>query len=244
MSLEGIKKAITKKTKTIIAPHMFGCPLPMDEIMDFGIPVIEDCAQAIGGTYKGKELGSYGDLSIFSFYATKMMTTGQGGMVLTDDEALFEKIVDLREFDGRNDYKPRYNYKLTDIQAAMGLVQLDRLDEFVRSRRIIARLFTSAFSKLPLGFPEAVHIRENVFFRYIVCTADSLEDIFGQYHHRGIEVKKPVHIPLHRYLEIDPGRFSRAEYLIESSFSIPIYPAMTDKETERIIDATQEIFST
>lgn len=244
VSVDCIRQAATPRTKAIIVPHLFGCPVPIDEIISLGVPIIEDCAQAIGGTYKGKELGSYGDVSICSFYATKMMTTGQGGMVLTDDEDIYQRALDLREFDGCDNYKARYNYKLTDIQAALGIVQLERLPEFTRYRRSVARRYNSVFSKLPFTLPEAARIKENVFFRYVMLTDEFRDDVIGQYRHLGIEVKKPVHKPLHRYLKLDPDRFPQAEKLMEKAISIPIYPALDDHEIERIIDATRQIFTT
>ena len=243
MSVDGVKKALSKKTKAIIVPHLFGCPAPIDEITAFGVPVIEDCAQAIGGTYKGHELGSYGAISICSFYATKMMTTGQGGMLLTDDEKLFRTIVDLREYDNRPDYKPRYNYMLTDIQAALGLAQLERLPEFVRARRMIARKYSASFSSLDLTLPAANSNKENVFFRYIAITDGDFDDVLAQYHHLGIDVRKPVFKPLHRYLELDPALFPRAETLEKQAFSIPIYPSLSGKDIERIVETTGKIFT-
>ncbi len=244
LTAEVIKSALTKKTRAIIVPHLFGCPAPIDEIVDLGIPVIEDCAQAIGGTYKGKELGSFGNISICSFYATKMMTSGQGGMVLTDDERVYQKVLDLREYDGRKNYKPRFNYKLTDIQAALALVQAERLSSFVRYRRVIARRYTASFSTFNLTLPSANQNRENIFFRYLICTDRNIEDVMAQFQHLGIEVKKPIYIPLHRYLKLAPEDFPRAEELVRTALSIPIYPALKDREIERIVEATGELFST
>ena len=243
MCVEGVKAALSSRTKAVIVPHLFGCPASIDRIIDLGVPVIEDCAQAIGGTYKGREIGSYGAISICSFYATKMMTTGQGGMLLTDDEELFRTILDLREYDNRSDYKPRYNYMLTDIQAALGLPQLERLPEFVRSRRIIARKYNTSFSSLGLTLPAANSNNENVFFRYIAIADGDRDDVMAQYHHLGIDVKKPVFKPLHRYLDLDPALFPRAEVLEKQAFSIPIYPSLSGKDIERIVEATGEIFT-
>ncbi len=125
---ESAGKKISDKTKAVIVPHMFGCPADMDGIMELNIPIIEDCAQSIGAVYKGKKLGSFGDLSIFSFFATKMMTTGHGGMVLTDSPELLKKLEDLTTYDEREEYGIAYNFELTDFQAAKPRSQLNRLD--------------------------------------------------------------------------------------------------------------------
>jgi len=243
MSSEEVRSKLTPLTKAIIVPHLFGCPASIDEIISLGVPVIEDCAHSIGGTYKGKEIGSYGSLSICSFYATKMMTTGEGGMVLTNDEALYQTVLDLKDYDGRNDYQVRYNYKLSDIQAAIGLEQLQRLPEFVRRRKVIARFYSAALTSLPrINLLPACQDRDNVFFRYIACTDRNLTEIMEEYQELGIEVRKPVHLPIHHYLGLPVAEFPKAEHLMKTAFSIPIYPGLTDHELERIIDATHSIF--
>ncbi|MBM4272745.1 MAG: DegT/DnrJ/EryC1/StrS aminotransferase family protein, partial [Deltaproteobacteria bacterium] len=133
-----LKKRLTKKTKAIIIPHMFGLPADMEEILSLGIPVIEDCAQSLGSRYRDSCTGRLGTLSIFSFYATKMIATGEGGMVLSDDESLLEKIRDLRDYDEKELYTVRYNYKMTDFQAAFGISQLKKLFSFIKRRKEIA----------------------------------------------------------------------------------------------------------
>jgi dTDP-4-amino-4,6-dideoxygalactose transaminase len=114
------KKAITPKTKAIIVPHMFGTPAELDELLDTGVPVIEDCAQSLGAIYRGRKVGGFGKLSICSFYATKLITTGEGGMVLTNDDEIYRNISEIRQYDKKSLNTLRYNYKLTDFQAALG----------------------------------------------------------------------------------------------------------------------------
>jgi perosamine synthetase len=119
-----IEKAITDRTKAIIVPHMFGLPADIDAILSLGIPVIEDCAHTVGATVNGRKAGSFGLVSILSFYSTKMLGAGEGGMVLSNDRRLIETIRDLRAYDEKETYVVRYNYKLTDIQAALIASQL------------------------------------------------------------------------------------------------------------------------
>ena len=103
---------------------MFGLPADIREIVALGVPVIEDCAQSLGSRYEGTPTGSFGVLSVFSFYATKVICTGEGGMVASSDRRLIERVRDLRDYDEKEDDGLRYNYKLTDLQAALGVVQL------------------------------------------------------------------------------------------------------------------------
>src|SRR5581483_4123677 len=116
---------LTARTKAIIAPHTYGFPADIGALRALGVPVVEDCAQAIGAAVAGRKAGTLGDIAIFSFYATKLMTTGQGGMVV-GPRTLMETVRDLRDFDCRPTYRVRYNYQMTDFQAALGRSQLAR----------------------------------------------------------------------------------------------------------------------
>ncbi|MDP3286082.1 MAG: DegT/DnrJ/EryC1/StrS aminotransferase family protein, partial [Desulfobacterales bacterium] len=118
MDVRDLRKRLTGKTKAIIVPHIFGLPADIREIVSLGVPVIEDCAQSLGSRYEGSPAGSFGALSVFSFYATKVICTGEGGMIASGDSQLLGKIRDLRDYDEKDDGRLRYNYKLTDLQAA------------------------------------------------------------------------------------------------------------------------------
>ena len=143
--VQDIKNKITQKTKAIILPHMFGLAADIHEIQELGIPIIEDCAQSIGAEYHDKKVGSFGELSIFSFYATKMICTGEGGMILSNSKELLERIRDLHNYDFKPDYKVRYNYKLTDLQAALGISQMNHLPHFIKKRQQIAGIYNKEF---------------------------------------------------------------------------------------------------
>lgn len=141
---ELIEKKITKKTKAILPVHLFGHPVDLEPLMEIaekhGLPVVEDAAQAHGAKYKGKRVGAFGKISCFSFYADKVITTVEGGMALTDDSELAEKMRMLRSFGMHKQkkfYHPilGYNYKMSDIHAAIGLVQLRKLDKYIQRRR-------------------------------------------------------------------------------------------------------------
>ncbi|MDY6953716.1 MAG: DegT/DnrJ/EryC1/StrS aminotransferase family protein, partial [Thermodesulfobacteriota bacterium] len=112
ISISHIEKALSRRTAAIIVPHMFGLSADTDAILSFGVPVIEDCAQSVGATLHGQYAGSFGTLSIFSFYATKMLCAGEGGAILSNDEDLLQQARDRRDYDEKETYAPRYNYKL------------------------------------------------------------------------------------------------------------------------------------
>lgn len=134
-----LKNKIRNKTKLIIVPHLFGLSADMKEIVKYGIPVIEDGAQSIGALYQGRQVGNLGIACVLSFYATKVITTGEGGMILSNSEEMLNKIRDLRDYDEKKHFKVRFNYKLTDFQASLGISQLKKLTSWIEKRRQIAK---------------------------------------------------------------------------------------------------------
>ena len=166
MDISNLKKRVKRSTKAIILPHLFGLPADIDEILSLGIPVIEDCAQAIGAVYKGKKAGSYGRLSCFSFYATKVLSTGEGGMVVSDSKNLLKKIRDFRDYDNKRNYSVRYNYKMMDIQAAMGIAQLKKLHSFLLKRVNIAKRYSSVLQEFCNVPSIRYKDRKHIFFRF------------------------------------------------------------------------------
>ena len=205
----------------VIAVHLFGAPA---ELPDHPA-VVEDIAQSMGGP-----TGCATPVAITSFYATKLMTTGEGGMLFTDDPALAEYARDRRDYDNRDDLIERFNYKMTDLQAAIGRVQLARLPEFLQRRRAIAQRYTEAFQGLPIRLPDP---EGHVFFRYVIATQerDALESHLAE---NGVEAKRPVHRPAHHYLG---GDFPRSEQAHRECLSLPIYPSLGDEEAARVIES-------
>lgn len=219
--------AVPQGVRAVILPHLFGAPARIPHTSG---ALMEDIAQSIGG-----ETGKTGVIAIASFYVTKMLATGEGGMILTDDAALAEEVRDRRDYDCRNDDKPRFAYKMTDIQAAIGREQLKRLPEFVSRRRAIAAQYLEAFAGLPLALPNPAG---HVFFRFVVATPHrgALEAALAQ---DGIEAKRPVYCPAHHALG---GVFPMAERAHRECLSIPIYPAMTSLETRDVIECVLKFF--
>lgn len=180
-----IEDKITQNTKAIMAVHIYGLPCEMKPILDlagkYDLFLVEDAAEVIGQTYDGKPCGSFGDISTFSFYPNKHVTTGEGGMVLTDDARLAEKCEDLRNLCfGR---KKRFvheelgwNYRLSNVQAALGLAQLEKLDQHVERKREIGRTYTRLLRGLAgVELPsEATSHAENIYWVYGIVLEDSL----------------------------------------------------------------------
>jgi dTDP-4-amino-4,6-dideoxygalactose transaminase len=234
IDVRDLKKRIKKSTKAIILPHQFGLPADIDEILSLGIPVIEDCAQAIGAVYKGKKAGSFGRLSCFSFYATKVLSTGEGGMVASDSKNLLKKIRDLRGYDNKKNYTVRYNYKMTDIQAAMGIAQLKKLNAFLLKRVNIAKRYSSELQEFCNVPSVRYKDRKHIFFRFPIQIQGSVSKALNFFSERGVTCARPVFKPIHKYLQING--FPNTDTVWNNTISIPIYPSLTDKEICKILD--------
>lgn len=243
ISVINIEKKIGYRTKAIIVPHMFGLAADIDKILSFGIPVIEDCAQSIGATYKGKMVGSFGVISTFSFYATKMLATGEGGMATSNSNELLEKMRDLRDYDFKSEYNVRYNYKMTDIQAALGIHQLSKLPTFVDKRKLIAEYYNKEFSNLDVTLPTSKKHKKHIFYRYVVRTNKDMDikRCLDEFKKKDIVCDSPVYKPLHVYLGLNSNDFFNTEKIMNSAISIPVYPSLTGKELNYISSIAKEV---
>jgi dTDP-4-amino-4,6-dideoxygalactose transaminase len=261
---------ITQRTKAIIPVHLGGQPCDMDEIQTLAqahhLRVIEDAAHALPSEYHGKRIGRISEFTCFSFYATKTLTTGEGGMVTTESPAAAQRIRLMRLHGIENDAWKRYRddgswryevheagfkYNLTDMQAAIGLVQLAKCDAMRRARQRIAQVYTDAFSSHEeLLLPEIQSDRSTSWHLYILrlrsdrlrVDRDAFMRALGA---RGVSCS--VHfIPLHlqpyyqRAYGYKEGDFPNAEQQFASCLSLPIFPGMTDLEIEHVIRAARE----
>ena len=231
-----VKKRINDRTRAIIVPHLFGLAADLDSLSALDVPIIEDCAQAVGSEYAQRPVGTFGIAAIYSFYATKVITTGEGGMVVTNSQDIAERIRDLKTYDRRDDYKIRFNYKITDIQAAMGLGQLQRLDAFIRRRKAIAKHYTRSFKALALNLPP--HDAGHIFFRYVLDLNTNSLPWIQALARQGIGCDRPVYLPLHRQMH-RPG-CPVSEKAWKNSLSLPIYPSLSDEEVTRVIVAVKK----
>jgi dTDP-4-amino-4,6-dideoxygalactose transaminase len=228
---DDVKKRITNRTRAIIVPHMFGLAADLDRLLKLDVPIIEDCAQAVGGTYHQKPLGTFGDAAIFSFYATKMMATGEGGMVTSNSPEFIARIRDLKTYDGKTADTVRYNYKMTDVQAALGEVQLARLPDFIARRRKIARTYYEDFKLLNIKLP--VEIEEHIYYRFVIGLENDCEGFIRKLAQEAVGCARPVFLPIHRHLKKDG--YPVTDKVWDTSLSIPIYPSLENSEIERII---------
>lgn len=225
------KKRITRRTRAIIVPHMFGLAADLDGLTALGVPIIEDCAQAVGGTYAGKPVGTFGQAAVFSFYATKVMTTGEGGMVVSGSKKLMARVNDLRNYDERGQYKIRYNYKMTDFQAALGLVQLAKLETFVRRRRKIAGEYTHFLKDYGLKLPSTDP--GHIYFRYVVGLKSDSATVIQRLQAKGIMAARPVYKPLHHYLKLKGYPHSIRAW--RQAVSLPIYPSLSRGAVKNVL---------
>lgn len=231
-----VKKKINKKTKAVIVPHLFGLPARMNEFKNLGIYVIEDCAQSVGAKIDEKITGTFGDISIFSFYSTKVMTTsGEGGMVLTSSSKLNSAIEDLRDYDEKAFYRVRYNYKMTDVAAAMGLTQLKKLDRFIDARRGTAKYYNDRLNGRDI-FIERENGGSNIYFRYLVKIDKDQNKFVKAARDSMVSVKRPVYFPLHRHLNLRDSDFPVSTKAWKTVFSVPIYPSILKKEVVQTAD--------
>lgn len=261
-----IEKRITSKTKVIAPVDFAGRPCDYDEILKIAkkrnLLVVEDACHSLGSKYKGKKVGSFADMTVLSFHPVKTITSGEGGMILTNNENFYEKLKILRHHGiiKRPENGPWYyeienlgfNYRLTDFQSALGLSQLKKLDKFVRARKIIVKKYNEAFKDTrEIIIPEEKNDTESA--RHIYAIQLRLEllkigrrEIFEELQKKGIGVQ--VHyVPLHlhpfyqREFGYKKGDFPVAENYYNRAITLPLFPKMTDKDIDRIIKTTKEI---
>lgn len=223
--------------RCVIAVHTYGAAADIAELKNGRRRVIEDCCHTLGGADGGGYIGSEGDVAIFSFYATKVITGGQGGLVWSANESLVADVEDYREFDCRQIYRPRFNLQMTDFQAALIESQMRRLDVIKQRRRSIATIYQD---NLAPGLYAQARWDENstMPYRFIVITPDQdVRDALRLHMaHAGISCAVPIerYELLHRYLCLDPQDYPVAERLVETTLSLPIHLCLSDNEVEHI----------
>jgi len=232
------EKAVSPRTRAIIVPHAFGLPADLSKLQALGVPLIEDCAQTLGATEGGRPVGSVGKMAVCSFYATKLLCTGEGGMVLSNDPVILETGRALRDYDEKPTLETAaFNRKLTDLQAALGLSQLAQFRSFLERRAAIAAYYHDALRQTGLVLPAIPPGRSHIFYRYVVRLPRSrrlqqpLEELLTRLERHGVQCRRPVFRPLHRYLGLDG--YPNSEEALETALSIPIYPSLTDDEMTR-----------
>ncbi len=262
MKIDEIESKITSRTKAVLVVHLYGLPVEMNHVLElaqkYNLKVIEDAAEMHGQTYYGKPCGSFGDISTFSFYPNKHITTGEGGMVVTDHEALAEKCRMLRNLCFRKDIRYVHdeisdNYRFTNLQAAVGLAQLERLDEFVEKKREIGKFYTNALAdikriKLPVAKTEYA---DNIYWVYGIVLSKEIplsnQEITKLLAAEGIGTRTffwCMHEqPVYQKQGMFAGeKYENAEYLARKGFYIPSGLAITKTQMEIVADKIHKVF--
>jgi perosamine synthetase len=261
-----VAESITPLTRAVIAVDYAGQPCDYAALGDLcrqhGLALVADGCHALGAAFQGRQVGSLADLTAFSFHPVKHLTTGEGGMVTTDDAGLAQRLRRFRNHGIAADFRQReaqgswyyemvdlgYNYRLTDIQCALGLSQLRKLPDFVARRQAMARRYDAAFAGLagvePLARRDG---REHSYHLYVVRLKLPLDRAraFQALRRRGLGVNVhylPVHLhPFYRErFGTGPGLCPAAEAAYEEILSLPLFPAMTDEQVETVIEAVKE----
>ena len=247
MDPEDVKRKISSKTKAIMCVHLYGHACDMDSLCEIArsnnVFLIEDCAEALGTKYKNKHVGTFGDIATFSFYGNKTITTGEGGMVTTNDATLHERAV---HFKGQGLAKYReywhdvigYNYRMTNICAAIGLAQLERIDETIVKKREIAELYKQNLKNSNIHFHQE---HKDVFHSYWMCSIliDKIEDrdlLRNHLSKNGIETR-PLFYPVHT-MPMYASKYEKhkvAENLGWRGMNLPSYPGLTKTNIEEIV---------
>lgn len=236
LAADDAKRRLTARTRCVIVPHAFGLAVDLGPFAALGVPVLEDCAQALGARVDGRPVGSLGSIAVCSFYATKLLTTGEGGAV-AGPIALVERARDWRDYDERQDLRPRFNYKLTEMQAALGSSQLGRFDQFVARRRAIAAHYRARLARAGCQVPADAGER-HVYHRFVVGLTRPIDPVIEHLAARDIAVRRPVFRPLHRALGL--SGFPEAERLWAQMLSLPCYPTLSDTEVDTVAAVLSE----
>lgn len=263
---EDIRKKITDKTKAIIAVHLAGQPCDMDEIhsiaQEHNLIVIEDGAHALGSVYKGKKVGCLSDMTTFSFHPVKPITTGEGGMIMTDNEELYKRLVLFRSHGITRDNSMMtrnegpwfyqqldlgYNYRITDIQCALGCSQMRKLDKFLKRRRELVERYNNAFIECDnIVTPYQLPDTQSGWHLYIVQVKNhDRKQVFETLRDKGIGVNVhyiPVYMhPYYREHGYKDIHCANAEEIYSHIISLPLYPGLTDEQQDYVIDTLKQL---
>lgn len=233
LTVDTVKKVLRRGTRAVIVPHLFGAPADAGAVEQLGVPVIEDCAQCLGTRKGRRKVGGLTTVSVFSFYATKLIAAGEGGMIATNDRSLASKAGEMRAYDKRDTYTHGFNYKLSDLHASVARVQLRRLATMVEKRRAVARRYAGFLEdNVHVLAPAPERSTTSVFYRYVVRVKAGVDGLVEGMAHAGAECARPVYRPLHRYL--GQKGFAGTEEIHRTALSLPVYPGLTMKAVDGV----------
>jgi dTDP-4-amino-4,6-dideoxygalactose transaminase len=266
LDAEDVKRRVTARTKALILVHQAGLAADLDAFSDLerqGIAIVEDAACVAGASYKGRPIGSDGRLTCFSFHPRKTLSTGEGGMLLTNDPAIAERVASLRSFAANVSDHVRhraagtvyeqyvelgYNYRMTDMQAAMGLEQLRKLDGFIAERRAQARRYDAAFAGIrgvltPISPPYTEHTYQSYWLRFLPESGVGRDGMLKALVARGISCRRgipPAHLePM--YASAGRPSLPVTEQLGEQTMFLPIFNGMTSEQQDLVVGTIREL---
>jgi len=250
MDAKRIEAAITPRTRAIVPVHLFGLVADMDAIdaiaRRHGLVVVEDACQAHGATYRGRRAGSFG-IGAFSLYATKNMTTAEGGFVTTNDDALADRLRVYRNQGMRARYQFEslgYNFRLTDLAAAIGLVQLAKLDRNTARRQAIAAAYDEGFADLPVGRPTVPDGRTHVYHQYTLDVGPERDAILADLRAGGVGADIYYPIPVHKQVYIQERGLHAdlpvTDHAAASTIALPMFPGMSEEDRATVIRVVRE----
>ncbi|MEB3755314.1 MAG: DegT/DnrJ/EryC1/StrS family aminotransferase [Desulfurococcales archaeon] len=251
-----LKRKITERTKAIIVVHLYGHPADMDEILEIAkmqnIYIIEDAAEAHGAEYKGKKVGTYGDVATFSFYANKVITTGEGGMVITNIDELADKIRLMRD----HGMRPRYwhvtlgfNYRMTGLQAAIGIAQIRKIDKLIERKRTISMIYNNILGDiLGIDLPPSMPWARPSYWLYSILVNEkckfSRNKLMKELEKKGIETRKffyPLHsMPIFRKYS-GGENYPISTYISMHGINLPSGPKISDEDVEYVAKAIKKL---
>ena len=262
MDVDALRNAITPRSRAIMPVHLYGHPCDMDPILDVAqqhdLKVVEDCAEALGAKYKDHKVGLLGDIGCFSFFANKVITTGEGGMVLTKDHNLFERVSLYRDHGMSKENRywhlvPGHNYRMTNLQAAVGLAQLEQIDRFLQQRQQIVSCYNTHLKSIPgIQIPYSAVWAKNIHWLYFIIIDPSIlgitrDELGLKLSEKGIETR-PVFYPLHNQPAYEQ-QISSAAYPVSERFSkhglcLPTGNTLSIADTKRVCDELITIIKT
>lgn len=256
IDIRKIEEKITSRTKAIIAVHTYGHPVDMEPLLDltrkYNLYLVEDAAEAHGAEYKGEKCGSMGHLSCFSFYANKIITTGEGGMVITSDCEIADKCRYYKNLcfplHGKRDYihdDLGYNYRMTNTQAALGVAQLENIDKFIERRRSNAKLYSKLLKDIPgIQTPVEREYAKNVYWMYGIVVhpekfGKTRDELMQNLKEEGIDTRyffKPMHNQevLRKFSIEDEGNYPVTEWLSQNGFYLPSSSGLRHEDIEYV----------
>jgi len=232
-----VKKLISKKTRAIIAVHTFGVPVDIVSLKEYGLPIIEDCAHCIGMEVAGKKLGSWGDLAITSFYSTKLVGGGEGGMIMTNNEKSAAFVRKWRDYSDQPPHPMRMNDKMNNLEAALSCAQLDRLSSMLSSRQKVAEKYLEKLAPHASTFTLPDRFLFRAWYRFPLWLNQMKPDIvIAELKKKGIYTDMPVYdwTTQTRFIPV-------SEMAYNHILSIPCYPTLNEREQDRVISAVEQV---